>query len=96
MNTEVSGEPVSSSQTNESKSDLVYLLVMLAAIAASLFTVFTFLATTQVGETLALVLFLTVGSLLVTGYMVGLMILGLLIVPLARRVSGPRDQRSVT
>jgi len=96
MNTEVSGEPVSSSQTNESKSDLVYLLVMLAAIAASLFTVFTFLATTQVGETLALVLFLAVGSLLVTGYMVGLMILGLLIVPLARRVSGPRDQRSVT
>jgi len=96
MNTEVSGEPVSSSQTNESKSDLVYLLVILAAIAGSLFTEFTFLATTQLGETLALVLFLAASCLLVTGYMVGLMILGLLIVPLARHVSGPRDQRSVT
>ena len=96
MNTEVSGEPVLSSQTNESKSDLVYLVIVLAAIAGSLFTVFTFLATTQVGETLALVLFLAVGGLLVMGYMVGLMILGLVIVPLARHVSGSRDQRSVT
>ena len=96
MTTEVSGEPVLSSQTNESKSDLVYLVIVLAAIAGSLFTVFTFLATTQVGETLALVLFLAVGGLLVMGYMVGLMILGLVIVPFARHVSSSRDQRSVT
>jgi VIT1/CCC1 family predicted Fe2+/Mn2+ transporter len=96
LNTVAPGEPVLSSQTNESKNDMVYLVVILAAIAGSLFTVFTFLATMEVGEALAVVLFLAVSGLLVTGYMVGLIILGLVIVPLARHVSGPRDQRSVT
>jgi hypothetical protein len=61
-----------------------------------LFAAFTFLATAQVGETLAFVLFLAAGGLLVAGYMVGLVILGLLILPLARYVSGQRDQRSVS
>jgi hypothetical protein len=86
---------VSSSQNSTLNRDLVYLLLALAAIAGSLFSVFTLLATTQIDEALAVVLFLVAGCLLLAGYMVGLMILGIVILPLVRHVSVRRDQRTV-
>ena len=75
---------------------LVYLLLVLAVIAGALVSIFSFLATAQFGEILGIVLFLTVAALLIAGYMVGLMVLGLAIVPLAKLVGGLRDRRSVT
>jgi hypothetical protein len=56
---------------NMFKKQLLFLLLILAAIAGSLFTTFTFLATTSFGETLGLTLFLLVTVLLIVGYMVG-------------------------
>jgi hypothetical protein len=41
-------------------------------------------------------LFLAVSALLIAGYVVGLMVIGLLIMPVAKRVGTARDQRSVT
>ena len=86
---------MSNLQLDSPGNDFVYVLFVLAAIAGSLFAIFSFLATAQVGETLALVLFLVVGGLLIAAYMVGLMVLGLAIVPLAKSVSRLRDQRSI-
>ena len=93
---EVPDELVSNPHTEFPKKNLVYLLIVLAAIAGSLITIFTFLATVQVGEAIALALFLAVSALLIAGYVVGLMVIGLLIMPVAKRVGTARDQRSVT
>ena len=57
---------------------LLLLLLVLALIAGSLFTIFTFLATTSVGATLGLVLFLLVTALLIAGYMLGFTVLAFL------------------
>ena len=57
---------------------LLLLLLVLALIAGSLFTIFTFLATTSVGATLGLVLFLLVTALLIAGYMLGFVALAFL------------------
>jgi hypothetical protein len=65
------------------------------AIAGSLFAIFSFLSTAQFGEAVGLVLFLSVAVLLIAGYMVGLIVLGLAIVPVAKFVRGLRDERSV-
>jgi len=66
---------VSNPHTDPSRKDFVYLLLVLAAIAALLFSIFSFLATAEMGEALALILFLVVGGLIIVGYMVGLMVL---------------------
>ena len=68
---------MSTPRRNLSKKDFAYLLIALAAIAGSLLVIFTFLAIEEMGETLALILFLTVTGLLIAGYAVGLMVLGL-------------------
>ena len=60
------------------KKQLLFLLLVLALIAGSLFTIFTFLATMSFGGTLGLVLFLLVTALLITGYMLGFMALAFL------------------
>ena len=60
------------------KRQLLFLLLVLASIAGSLFTIFTFLATTSVSATLGLVLFLLVTALLIAGYMLGFMALAFL------------------
>jgi hypothetical protein len=55
--------------------------------------VFTFLATAEVGEVLALISFLAVAGLLIEGYMVGTMVLGLVaIVLLMKYVGGSSEQ----
>ena len=87
---------MSNSGTNVPEKDLVYLLIVLGVIAGSLFAIFSFLATAQFGEILGLVLIFAVAALLVAGYMVGLMVLGLAVVPIAKLVGNRRDQRSVT
>lgn len=89
------GGLVSNSQIDAPKRAIVYLLLALAAIAGSLLATFSFVSTTQVGETLALVLFLAVAGLLIAGYMLGLMVLCFAIVPLGKLVGRQRDQRSV-
>jgi type IV secretory pathway VirB6-like protein len=81
---------VSNPHTDPSKKDLVYLLLVLAAVAGLLFTIFSFLATADVGETVALILFPVVGGLVIAGYMVGLMVLCFAaILPLAKRIDKP-------
>ena len=90
------GELVSNPLKGGSAKGFVYLLLVLAVVAGSLFTIFSFLATAQVGEAVALVLFLAVAGLLIVGYMVGLMVLGLAMVPAAMLVGKRRDRRSVT
>ena len=90
------GELVSNPDTGPGVKGFAYLLLVLAAVAGSLFTIFSFIATTQVGEELALVLFLAVAGLLIVGYMLGLMALGLAIMPVAKLVGGRRDRRSIT
>ena len=84
---------MSNPHTDHSKKDLVYLLLVLAAVAGLLFTIFSFLATAEVGETVALILFLVVGGLVIAGYMVGLMVLCFVaILPLAKRIDKPSKQ----
>jgi len=95
FNSEIRGELVSNLPIDASQKGLVCILLVLAVIAGSLFTIFSFVSTAQVDEALDVVLFLTVVGLLVVGYMVGLMFLGLLIVPVAKLVRSWRDQRSV-
>ena len=80
---------------NSSGKEVVYILLVLAAIAGSLVTIFYFLSIAEVSEMLALVLFLAVAGLLIVGYMVAIMVLGLAIVPVAKLVRGLRDRRSV-
>jgi uncharacterized membrane protein YhaH (DUF805 family) len=85
LNTEVSGK------------DFAYVLLLaLGVIAALSVAIFSFVATVQLGEALAVVLFLAVGGLLIAGYMVGLIVLGLAIVPLVQYVRRLRDRRLVT
>ncbi len=96
LNSECLGEPVSNFHAVPSKKDFGYLLLVLAAIAGLLVAIFSFLATAQFGEMLGLVLFLAVGGLLLAGYGVGLMFLGLAIVPITERVRMQRDRRLVT
>ena len=67
----------------------------MAAIAGALVAAFSYLATIEISEALAFVLFLVIGALLIAGYMIGLMVLGLALVPLAKHVSKRRDQPSV-
>ena len=57
---------------------LLFLLIVLALIAGSLFTVFTFLATMSFGGALGLVLFLLVTALLIAGYILGFVVLAFL------------------
>lgn len=47
------------------------LVLVLAAVAGSLFMIFTFIATTIVSETTGLMLFVVVTGLLIVGYMLG-------------------------
>jgi uncharacterized membrane protein YhaH (DUF805 family) len=76
-----------------SRKGFVYLLLVLTVIAVLLFMVFTFLATAEVGEVLALISFLAVAGLLIEGYMVGTMVLGLVaIVLLMKYVGGSSEQ----
>lgn len=58
-----------------SKSQIGYLLIILAFVAVSLFLVFSFVASAEVGEVEGVVLFLVAAGLLVVGYMVGLLFL---------------------
>ena len=84
---------MSNPHTDHSKKDLVYLLLVLAAVAGLLFTIFSFLATAEVGETVALILFLVVGGLVIAGYMVGLMVLCFAaILRLAKCIDKPSKQ----
>ena len=57
---------------------LLFLLLVLALIAGSLFTIFTFLATMSFDGTLGLVLFLLVTALVIAGYVLGFMVLAFL------------------
>lgn len=79
-----------------SRKDFLYVLLALAAITGSLVALFSLLATIEVDEMVALVFFLVVGGLLLAGYMVGLLFLGLALVPVVQRVRKRRDQRMVT
>jgi len=77
------------------QKSFLYLVLVLLLILGSLFALFTFLASTTVGEVLGVFLFLIVGGLLIGGYMVGLMVLALLgITLLAGRTSGRSNQTS--
>jgi len=71
--TEILGDSQLDASGSMFKKQLLFLLLALASIAGSLFTIFTFLATVSIGETLGLVLFLLVTALLITGYMLGFM-----------------------
>jgi ABC-type multidrug transport system permease subunit len=76
------------------KKEFGYLLLVLAAIAGSLFVIFTFLATVEVSEAMGVVLFLVVAGLLMGGYMAGLMILAWVVFTLpARRMGKPTEQQ---
>ena len=86
---------MSNSRNDPSRRDFICILILLGAIAGSLVEIFSFIATAEISEALGVVLFLVVGGLVVAGYMTGLMVLGLALVPLAKRVSKPRDQPSV-
>ena len=57
---------------------LLFLLLVLALIAGSLFTIFTFLATMSFDGTLGLVLFLLVTALVIAGYVLGFIVLAFL------------------
>jgi hypothetical protein len=75
---------------------MVYLPLVLVAIAVSLFTIFSLLVTAAVSESLALVLFLIVAGLLIAGYMVGLMVLAFLaIVTISKRGGKPSKEHSM-
>ena len=60
------------------KKHLLVVLFVLVAIAGSLFAIFTFLATMSFGGTLGVVLFLSVTTLVIAGYMLGFMALAFL------------------
>jgi hypothetical protein len=75
---------------------LVYLLLILGAIAGSLFMVFTFLANAEFGEAAGVALFFVVAGLLVAGYMVGLMFLAMIaLMMLHKRMLTPNKSDAV-
>ena len=53
----------------------VYLVLVLLLVLGSLFTLFTFVATSTVSEALGVILFVVAAGLLIGAYMVGLMVL---------------------
>jgi hypothetical protein len=61
-----------------SKSQIGYLLFILAFVAVSLFLVFSYVASAEVGEVGGVVLFFVAAGLLIVGYMVGLLFLAVL------------------
>jgi hypothetical protein len=76
------------------KKEFGYLLLVLAAIAGSLFMIFTFLATAEVSEATGVVLFLVVAGLLMGGYMAGLMVLAWVAFTLpTKRMGKPTEQQ---
>ena len=78
------------------KKEFAYLLLVLAAIAGSLFMIFTFLATVEVSEAIGVVLFLVVAGLLMGGYMVGLMVIAWAAFTLpARRIDKATEQQPI-
>jgi len=72
--------------------EFVYLVVILACIAGSLFLIFSFLATAEFGEALGASLFLVVTGLLIGGYLVGLMVVALLGIALLTKLASDRKQ----
>jgi uncharacterized membrane protein YedE/YeeE len=68
--------------------EFLYLLLALAFVGASLFAVFTLLASTEVGEPVALLLFLMVVGLMVTGYMGGVLVLAVAAISVLTRYAG--------
>lgn len=64
------------------KKQLLVVLLVLAAIAGSLLVIFTFLATMSFGESLGVVLFLMVTTLLIAGYMLGFIVVAFLAISL--------------
>jgi hypothetical protein len=54
----------------------LFLLFAIAAVAGSLFTIFSFLATSTASEAIGMILFVLVTGLLMVGYMLAFMALG--------------------
>ena len=74
---------------------LAFPILILAAVAGSLFLIFSFLSTAVVSEVVGIGLFLVTTGLLIVGYMVGLMFVGLVgITVVAGRVGRPRGEQS--
>jgi hypothetical protein len=59
------------------QKEFIYLLIVLAFVAGSLFVTFIFLATMQASEGVALLLFLAVAGLMIVGYMAGVLVLAI-------------------
>jgi uncharacterized membrane protein len=73
---------------------MVFPVLILATVAGSLFIIFYFLSTVDVGE-MGIGLFFVVTGLLLVGYMVGLMVVGLVgIIVLADRFARLARQHS--
>ena len=74
---------------------LAFPILILAAVAGSLFLIFLLLSSAVVSEAVGIGLFLIVAGLLVVGYMVGLMFVGLVgITVVADRLGRPHGQHS--
>ena len=65
---------------------LVIALLLLGAIALSLFMMFHFISTTEIGEFTALSSFILVTALLIAGYMLGIIVLGFLAIYILPRI----------
>jgi hypothetical protein len=79
------------SQTTNSVGSLrerafVGVVLLLGAIALSLFLIFHFISTTQIGALLGILLFILVAVLLIAGYMLGILVLGFLAVYILPRI----------
>jgi hypothetical protein len=75
--------------------DFVCLLLALAVIAGLLGSIFTFLATVEIGEALAFALFLLVSGLLMMGYALGIMVLGWgVIIEFGKHINKQSNQHS--
>ena len=57
------------------KRPFLLLLVLLAALAGTLFMILSFVSSTQIGEGVGMGLFLVVAGLVFTGYVVGVIVL---------------------
>lgn len=64
----------------------VIVLLLLGAIALSLFLLFHFISSTEIGEFTALSSFILVTVLLIAGYMLGIIVLGFLAIHILPRI----------
>jgi hypothetical protein len=83
------------SQTTNSVRSLcekafVGVLLLLGAIALSLFLIFRFISTTQIGPLAGMLLFILVAVLLIAGYMLGILVLGYLAIYILPRTVWPK------